>query len=89
MTLDRQARTFTKFSLSEYDLEKLYKQVVAPKGLDISHPTTVIMPNHVGFAQLFSQRRESVAKALWDSNRQDYFSKKSENKQIASLCNEY
>ena len=42
------------------------QQVVAPKGLDISSPTTVVMPNHVGFAQLFSQGTKSVAEALWD-----------------------
>ena len=42
------------------------KQVVAPNGLDISRPTTVVTPNHVGFAQLFSQGTESVPKALWD-----------------------
>ena len=42
----------------------LRKQVVAPKGLDISRPTTVVGPNHVGFAELFSQGTKSVAKAL-------------------------
>ena len=31
-------------------------QVVAPK-----HPTTVVMPNHIGFAHLFSQGTDSVA----------------------------
>ena len=31
------------------------KQVVAPKGLDISRPMTVILPNHIGFAQPFSR----------------------------------
>ena len=40
------------------------KQVVAPKGLGISRPTTVVMPDRVGFAQLFSHGTESVAKAL-------------------------
>ena len=40
------------------------EQVVAPKGLDISCSTTVVMPN-------FFQGTESVAKALWDSNKQD------------------
>ena len=42
------------------------RQVEAPKGLDISRPTTEVMPIHVGFAQLFSQKTESVAQALWD-----------------------
>ena len=46
------------------------EQVVALKGLDISRPTTVVMPNHIGFAQVFSRGTDSVAKALWDSNRQ-------------------
>ena len=32
------------------------EQVVAPKGLDISHTTTVVMPNHIRFAQHFSQK---------------------------------
>ena len=30
-----------------------FKQVVAPKGLDFSRLTTVVMLNHVGFAKLF------------------------------------
>ena len=61
------------------------EQVVAPKGLDFSHLTTVVMHNHIGFAQLFfSQGTESVAKALRDSNRQDSIFLKAENKQLAS-----
>ena len=57
----------------------MIKQVVVPKGLDISHPTTEVMSNHIGFTQLFSQETESVAEALSDSNRQDsIFSKKLE-----------
>ena len=46
-------------------------QVVAPKGLAISRLTTMVMPSHIGFAQLFTQGIDSVAKALWGSNRQD------------------
>ena len=49
------------------DARQIYiQQVVAPKGIDISRPTIVVMPNHIGFAQLFSHGTESAAKALWD-----------------------
>ena len=65
---------------------KTKRQVVAPKRLAISHPTTVVMPNHIGFAQLFPQGTESVAKALCDSNRQDsIFSKKLKTSKISFL----
>ena len=63
---------FMQIQRTVSDLESFKeKQVVAPKGLHISLPTTVVMPNHIGFAQLFSKWSESVAKALWDSNKQD------------------
>ena len=49
--------TYTIFSL----IPPQHKQVVAPKGLDISSPTTVVMPSQIGFAQLFPQGTDSVA----------------------------
>ena len=45
--------------------------VVATKGLDISRPTTVDMPNNIHFARLYSHEIESVAKELSNSNKQD------------------
>ena len=47
------------------------KHVAAPKEQDISHQTTLVVPKHIDFTQPYSQRTEYVAKALWDSNRQD------------------
>ena len=64
----------TKHLLGAWILKRCYEQYIntsqfitssCPKGLDISQP------NHIGFAQLFSQGTDSVAKTLWDSNRQN------------------
>ena len=58
-------------------------QVVAPKGLNvlaISQPTTVVMPNQIGFAQIYFQGTEPVANTPWDSNSQDSISHSTEGK---------
>ena len=47
------------------------KTQIETMGLDISRLTTVVMPNHIGFAQIYSKGIESVAKALLDSNEHD------------------
>ena len=59
------------------------RQVVAPKGLDISRSTTLILPN------FFSQMTESIVCTLGQQQTRQHSSKKTENKQIASFCYGY
>ena len=63
------------------------KQVATPKGLDISRLITVVISNHKCFCPTqLSQGTESVAKARWDSNRQDNMNHSTEGNWDENLC---
>ena len=64
------------------------KQVVAPKGLDISRPTIVVMPNYIGLPNFFSQGIQYI-KHFGAATDKTAFSEKAENKQTASFCYGY